>query len=52
MARRAERTCNSIYDFVRTERGLASRYVLPGDLKSEYGRDLTSFIVFGRLKLL
>jgi hypothetical protein len=58
MARRAERTCNSIYDFIRTERakfgigGLASRYVLPGDLKSEYGRDLTSFMAFGRLKLL
>lgn len=47
-----------IYDVVRTDRvkfgigGLASRYVLPSDLKSEYGRDLTSFMVFGRIKLL
>jgi hypothetical protein len=47
-----------IYDLLRTERakfgigGLASRYLLPGDLKTEYGRDLTGFMVFGRLKLL
>jgi hypothetical protein len=47
-----------IYDFVRTERakfgvgGLISRYVLPGDLKPVYGRDLTGFMVFGRIKLL
>jgi len=47
-----------IYDFLRTDRakfgigGLASRYVLPEDLKPEYGRELTSFMVFGRLKLL
>jgi hypothetical protein len=50
-------SAGGIYDFVRTEHakfgigGLASRYVLPGDLKAEYGRDLTSFMVFGRLKL-
>lgn len=47
-----------IYDFLRTERvkfgigGLVSRYVLPDDLKAEYGRDLTGYMVFGRLKLL
>jgi hypothetical protein len=51
-------TVGGIYDFLRTEHtkfgigGLASRYVLPADLKAEYGRDLTSFMVFGRLKLL
>jgi hypothetical protein len=51
-------TIGGIYDFLRTEHtkfgigGLASRYVLPADLKAEYGRDLTSFMVFGRLKLL
>ncbi|MET0710274.1 MAG: hypothetical protein ABWY82_26040 [Tardiphaga sp.] len=51
-------SAGGIYDFLRTDRakfgigGLASRYVLPEDLKSEYGRDLTSFMVFGRLKLL
>jgi len=47
-----------IYDFVRTEHakfgigGLVSRYVLPDDLKPVYGRDLTGFMVFGRIKLL
>lgn len=47
-----------IYDFLRTERakfgigGLVSRYALPGDLKDLYGRDLTSFMIFGRVKLL
>jgi cyclophilin family peptidyl-prolyl cis-trans isomerase len=47
-----------IYDFVRTEHakfgigGLVSRYVLPNDLKPVYGRDLTGFMVFGRIKLL
>jgi hypothetical protein len=51
-------SAGGIYDFIRTDRakfgigGLASRYVLPGDLKTEYGRDLTGFMVFGRLKLL
>jgi len=51
-------TAGGIYDFLRTEHakfgigGLASRYLLPGDLRTEYGRDLTSFMVFGRLKLL
>jgi hypothetical protein len=51
-------TVGGIYDFLRTERtkfgigALASRYLLPGELKTEYGRDLTSFMVFGRLKLL
>lgn len=45
-----------IYDFLRTERvkfgigGLVSRYGLPDELKAEYGRDLTSYMVFGRLK--
>lgn len=43
-------SAGGIYDFIRTERakfgigGLASRYMLPGDLKTEYGRDLTSFM--------
>ena len=47
-----------VYDFMRTERvkfgigGLVSRYVMPDDLKAEYGRDLTGYMVFGRLKLL
>jgi hypothetical protein len=51
-------TVGGIYDFLRTEHtkfgigALASRVVLPADLKAEYGRDLTSFMVFGRLKLL
>ncbi|MGB3866554.1 MAG: hypothetical protein WBA29_13095 [Xanthobacteraceae bacterium] len=45
-----------VYDFLRTGRAkfgigaLVSRYGLPGDLKAEYGRDLTSYMVFGRLK--
>jgi hypothetical protein len=49
---------DGIYDFLRTERvklgvgGLVSRYVLSDDLKAEYGRDLTGYMVFGRLKLL
>ena len=47
-----------IYDFVRTERvkfglgGLVSRYGLPSALATEYGRDPTSYMVFGRLKML
>ena len=51
-------SAGGIYDFIRTEHakfglgGLASRYVLPGDLKAEYGRDLTSYMIFGRLKLM
>jgi hypothetical protein len=51
-------SAGGIYDFFRTEHakfgigGLASRYLLPGELKTEYGRDLTSFMIFGRLKLL
>jgi hypothetical protein len=51
-------SAGGIYDFVRTERmkfglgALVSRYVLPADLASEYGKDPTSFMVFGRLKLL
>jgi hypothetical protein len=51
-------SAGGIYDFLRTDHakfgigGLVSRYVLPDDLKGEYGRDLTSFMVFGRLKLL
>jgi hypothetical protein len=51
-------TVGGIYDFLRTERtkfgigALASRVVLPVALKAEYGRDLTSFMLFGRLKLL
>lgn len=45
-----------IYDFIRTERtkfgigGLVSRYGLPEEIKVEYGRDLTSYMLFGRLK--
>jgi hypothetical protein len=51
-------SAGGVYDFVRTEHarlglgGLASRYVLPGDLKTEYGRNLTSYMIFARLKLL
>jgi len=47
-----------IYDFIRTERvkfglgGLVSRYGLPSDLVTEYDRDPTSYMVFGRLKML
>ncbi|MGN6410191.1 MAG: hypothetical protein ACTHK9_01810 [Nitrobacter sp.] len=47
-----------IYDFIRTDHakfgvgGLVSRYLLPDDLKPVYGRDLTGFMVFGRIKLL
>jgi len=47
----------AIYDFVRTRHvkfglgGLVSRYVLPADLKADYGRDLTGYMVFGRVKL-
>jgi hypothetical protein len=45
-----------IYDFIRTKHakfgigGLVSRYGLPDEVKAEYGRDLTSYMVFGRLK--
>lgn len=51
-------SAGGIYDFVRTEHakfgigGLVSRYVLPDNLKPVYGRDLTGFMVFGRIKLL
>lgn len=51
-------SAGGIYDFLRTDHAkfgvgsLVSRYVLPNDLKAEYGRDLTGFMVFGRLKLL
>ena len=51
-------TLGGIYDFLRTERvkfgigGLASRYALPDDLKALYGRDLTSYMIFGRLKII
>jgi hypothetical protein len=54
----AKVSVGGIYDFVRTEHakfgvgGLVSRYVLPNDLKPVYGRDLTGFMVFGRIKLL
>jgi hypothetical protein len=47
-----------IYDFIRTDHakfgigGLVSRYLLPDDLKPVYGRDLTGFMAFGRIKLL
>lgn len=47
-----------VYDFIRTDHakfgigGLVSRYLLPADLKPVYGRDLTGFMVFGRIKLL
>jgi hypothetical protein len=51
-------SAGGVYDFLRTEHakfglgGLASRYVLPDELKPLYGRDLTSFMVFGRLKII
>jgi hypothetical protein len=51
-------SAGGIYDFWRTDHakfglgGLVSRYVLPGELKAEYGRDLTGFMVFGRLKFI
>jgi hypothetical protein len=51
-------SAGGIYDFLRTDHakfgvgGLASRYVLPDDLKPVYGRDLTSFMVFARLKII
>jgi hypothetical protein len=51
-------SAGGIYDFLRTEHtkfglgALVSRYVMPADLKAEYGHDLTSFMLFGRLKLL
>ncbi|MBN9005940.1 MAG: hypothetical protein J0H40_11035 [Rhizobiales bacterium] len=51
-------SAGGIYDFVRTAHakfgigGLVSRYVLPDNLKPVYGRDLTGFMVFGRIKLL
>jgi hypothetical protein len=51
-------SAGGIYDFWRTDHakfglgGLVSRYVLPGELKAEYGRDLTGFMVFGRLKII
>jgi hypothetical protein len=47
-----------IYDFIRTDHakfgigGLVSRYLLPAELKPVYGRDLTGFMAFGRIKLL
>ncbi len=47
-----------IYDFWRTERvklgvgALVSKYALPADLVGQYGRDPTSFMAFGRLKML
>jgi hypothetical protein len=47
-----------IYDFIRTDHakfgigGLVSRYLLPDDLKPVYGRDLTGFMAFGRIKRL
>jgi hypothetical protein len=47
-----------IYDFIRTDHakfgigGLVSRYLLPDELKPVYGRDLTGFMAFGRIKLL
>ncbi|MCO5130575.1 MAG: hypothetical protein M9932_08405 [Xanthobacteraceae bacterium] len=49
-------SAGGVYDFLRTERAkfgigaLVSRYGLPDALKAEYGRDLTSYMVFGRLK--
>lgn len=51
-------SAGGIYDFLRTDHakfgigGLASRYVLPEDLKPLYGRDLTGFTVFARLKII
>jgi hypothetical protein len=49
-------SAGGIYDFLRTDHvkvglgGLVSRYGIPDDLKAAYGRDLTSYMVFGRLK--
>ena len=51
-------SAGGVYDFIRTDHakfgigGLVSRYLLPDDLKPVYGRDLTGFMVFGRIKLL
>jgi hypothetical protein len=51
-------SAGGIYDFWRNDTvkfglgGLVSRYVLPDELKAEYGRDLTGFMVFGRLKII
>jgi hypothetical protein len=51
-------SAGGIYDFWRNEHakmglgGLVSRYGLPDALKTLYGRDLTSFMIFGRLKLI
>lgn len=51
-------SAGGVYDFLRTDHakfgvgGLASRYVLPEDLKPLYGRDLTSFMLFARLKII
>lgn len=51
-------SASGIYDFVRTTRakfglgGLISRYSLPDDLKELFRRDLTSFMVFGRIKII
>ncbi len=49
-------SAGGIYDFVRTQNmkfgvgALASRYGIPGALKSEYG-DPTSYMIFARLKI-
>jgi len=47
-----------IYDFLRTDHakfgvgGLLSQYAIPHDLISLYSKGSTSFMVFGRLKML
>jgi hypothetical protein len=49
-------SAGGICDFVRMEHAkfglgaLASLYLLPAGLKAECGRDLTSCVIFGRLK--
>jgi len=46
-----------IYDFYRTEHvragigALVSKYALPEELKPLYGSDLTSGMIFGRIKV-
>lgn len=51
-------SAGGIYDFLRTDHAkfglgaLVSRYAIPHDLVSLYSKDPTSFMVFGRFKVL
>ena len=51
-------SAGGIYDFWHDSRikvgvgALVSRYVMDDELKGLYGRDLTSFMIFGRVKIL